>query len=98
LHATVESIGSTYLELGSLSPADSQDFREAVGQLAAMYKRHIEVEDHDVFPVAARLLTQPDKQAIAGEMAARRNVKSVVALEEKAGTRGECRPEAVTQS
>lgn len=74
LLAVVDRIGTTFLEAGSLSPSDAKDFREAVDQLAAMYKRHIEIEDREVFPIAARLLAQSEKAAVAMEMAARRNV------------------------
>jgi hemerythrin-like domain-containing protein len=77
LHALVETIGMRYLEAGVLSSADAQEFREAVEQLAAMYKRHIEIEDSRVFPVAARLLPKDAKDEIAQEMAARRNVKTI---------------------
>lgn len=74
LHAAVDKIGATFLEAGSLSPVQAKGFREAVEQLAAMYKRHIEIEDREVFPIAARLLAQSERAAVALEMAARRNV------------------------
>ena len=64
LHAVVEKIGNCYLEAGMLSSADAQEFREAVEQLATMYKRHIEIEDRRVFPVAARLLPKEAKDEI----------------------------------
>ena len=80
LHAVVEKIGNCYLEAGMLSSADAQEFREAVEQLATMYKRHIEIEDRRVFPVAARLLPKEAKDEISQEMASRRNIKRVVGL------------------
>jgi hemerythrin-like domain-containing protein len=45
-----------------------------------MYRRHIEVEDREVFPVAARVLPKQEQEAIAREMAARRNVASTVSI------------------
>jgi hemerythrin-like domain-containing protein len=42
-----------------------------------MYERHIRIEDNVIFPLAARLLTEQDKSAIADEMAGRRKVKLV---------------------
>ena len=42
-----------------------------------MYKQHIRVEESVVFPLAARMLSNADKMAMAGEMAARRKVKLV---------------------
>jgi hemerythrin-like domain-containing protein len=74
LHAAVEKIGVRYLELSVLSPVEAGEFREAVEQLASMYKRHIEIEDNRVFPVAAQLLSQQEKDAVAREMATRRNL------------------------
>jgi hemerythrin-like domain-containing protein len=42
--------------------------------LAEMYQRHIDVEESEVFPFAARLLTLQDREEIAREMSARRNL------------------------
>ena len=81
LHATVEQLGLAYLGAGSLSAGDSTCFRDAVERLATMYRRHIEVEDREVFPIAARLLPKHEQEAIAREMAARRNVSPVVSIE-----------------
>jgi hemerythrin-like domain-containing protein len=77
LHAQVESLGLEYLSQGRLSPAQVEAFRSAVTQLSAMYQRHIAVEDGTLFPVAAKALSEADKQAIAAEMAKRRAVPLV---------------------
>lgn len=77
LHAEIERLGKQYLANASLSPAEVETFRAAVASLAAMYKRHISLEDSRVLPLAARLLSPADKMEIANEMAARRNVKLV---------------------
>jgi hemerythrin-like domain-containing protein len=77
LHAGVERLGNRYLEAGMLSAVDASDFRSAVEQLAAMYKRHIEIEDRYVFPVAQRSLSKDETDAIAAEMAARRKVSPI---------------------
>jgi hemerythrin-like domain-containing protein len=77
LHARVESLGVEYLTRGQLSPVQVEAFRSAVAELSAMYKRHIAVEDESLFPVAAKALSQDDKQAIAAEMAKRRAVPLV---------------------
>jgi hemerythrin-like domain-containing protein len=37
----------------------------AVASLASMYKQHIGVEDNLVFPLAARMLSDVEKMAIA---------------------------------
>ena len=77
LHAEVERIGAQYLSIGSLSSSDVEVFRKGVASLASMYKRHIGVEEELVFPLAARLLSDVDKSAIADEMAGRRKVRLV---------------------
>jgi hemerythrin-like domain-containing protein len=74
LHAEVERLAETYLETGSLSASDVQAFQTAVARLQETYREHIRVEDFTVFPLAARLLSDSDKSAIAQEMAARRKV------------------------
>ena len=60
-----------------LSDVEIEKFRTAVTSLAAMYKRHIGIEDELVFPMAARMLSGAEKSAIAEEMASRRKVKVV---------------------
>ena len=80
LHDIVDIIGNEYLAKGELTPAKAGDFREAVLQLAEMYRRHIEIEDKEVFPVAAKVVSAELKAEIAKEMGARRAVKQVVNL------------------
>jgi len=72
LHVRVEALGREYLAQGKLSEAQVAEFRSAVSELSAMYQRHIAVEDHALFPVAAKVLSEADKAAIAAEMAKRR--------------------------
>lgn len=80
LHADVERLGAQYLSTGSLSSSEVEVFRKGVSSLASMYKQHISVEDELVFPLAARLLSDADKSAIADEMASRRRVSLVTDL------------------
>jgi hemerythrin-like domain-containing protein len=77
LHAEVERLGAQYLSTGNLSSPEVDEFRKAVASLASMYKQHISVEDSLVFPLAARMLSDAHKAAIAEEMAGRRKVKVV---------------------
>jgi hemerythrin-like domain-containing protein len=77
LHAKVEELGGEYLLRGKLSEGQVAEFRAAVAQLSAMYQRHIAVEDGTLFPVAAKALSDSEKQAIAVEMAKRRAVPLV---------------------
>jgi len=72
LHAEVDRLGQKYLFNGGLSDHDSAEFSNALEALAAMYQRHITVEDELLFPFAEKALTRADRLAIAAEMAARR--------------------------
>lgn len=74
LHAEVEQVGRKYLARETLSLNEVEIFRESVARLAAMYRNHIRVEEELVFPLAARLLPESDKAAIAREMARRRDI------------------------
>lgn len=77
LHAQVDLLGQRCLAEGPLSSSQALQFREAVAALASIYKEHIRIEDEEVFPITARILSPADKQKIAAEMAARRGVKVV---------------------
>ena len=72
LHAEIDWLGRRCLEGESLSSTEVDRFRQAVAELTSMYKEHIRIEDELVFPLAGRLLSQRAKDAIATEMAARR--------------------------
>jgi hemerythrin-like domain-containing protein len=72
LHAQLESLGRKYLDSRELSQPQIEEFRLLVSRLFVMYKRHIAVEDGDLFPAAAKALSDADKQVIAEEMAKRR--------------------------
>jgi hemerythrin-like domain-containing protein len=75
LHEEVDRLGRQYLATGFLSGAEVEKFHNAVTGLAFMYKRHINIEESVVFPLAARLLPQLERLAIAEEMTERRGVK-----------------------
>ena len=72
LHAEVDKLGKRCLAQGSLTKLEADRFRQAVTELASIYKEHIRIEDEMVFPVAGRALSNTDKAAIAMEMASRR--------------------------
>lgn len=72
LHLEVDKVGRRCLEQGQLSAPDAKRYREALAELASIYKEHIRIEDEVVFPVAGRVLSQGDRSAIAREMDARR--------------------------
>ena len=74
LHLLVERLGTEYLRIGLLAPAEAAKFRAAVAELTHIYKEHIKIEDGVVFPLATQLLSAKDKRDIAQEMAERRNL------------------------
>jgi len=77
LHENVERLGKQYLSQQKLSPGEIDEFRRDIALLAAMYEKHISIEDDVILPLANRVLTASDKAAIGKEMAARRGVRVV---------------------
>jgi hemerythrin-like domain-containing protein len=75
LHAALERLGAQYLSNGTLPDDEIAEFRNSVASLASMYEQHIRFEDESVFPLAARMLSDAAKLAIADEMAGRRNAR-----------------------
>jgi hemerythrin-like domain-containing protein len=75
-HAEVDRLGQSWLASGALSAADAARLSALLAELAEIYRGHIAIEEHRLFPVAARVLAAADRPAIAGEMAARRGLHS----------------------
>jgi iron-sulfur cluster repair protein YtfE (RIC family) len=73
LHVQVDMLGRSCLGKGPLPAVQARQFREAVAELASIYKEHIRLEDEVVFPIAGRTLSKSDKNVIAAEMASRRS-------------------------
>jgi hemerythrin-like domain-containing protein len=74
LHAEVDTLGQSWLNRGQLSPREASQLEALAGRLAILYQRHIALEDTEVFPTAAEILSPSDRQAIGSEMAARRGL------------------------
>lgn len=73
-HAAVDTLVRQWIEHDQLPLADAGQLRERLTRLEALYRRHIAVEDQEVFPAAARVLDPLQIEEIGGEMAARRQV------------------------
>jgi hemerythrin-like domain-containing protein len=71
-HREVERLGRKWLEEGRLTEPDKARLSAQLASLAELYQRHIHIEDNEVFPAAAAILTAEDRRAIGAEMAARR--------------------------
>jgi hemerythrin-like domain-containing protein len=74
VHREVDHLGQLCLANGRLSPPDAEHLVTVLTQLAELYRRHIAMEDTEVFPVAASALAASDRLAIGTEMAARRGI------------------------
>lgn len=73
-HEIVDHLGAKWLQ-GPLAEDEFRRYRNALELLDQLYRRHIEVEDNDIFPLASRTLPPQTQREIGLEMAARRMVK-----------------------
>lgn len=74
-HVMVEQLGRQWLNAGQLSTSETGLLANILNRLRATYDRHIAIEDQEVFPVAGRVLTSSEIEAIGREMARRRGQK-----------------------
>jgi hemerythrin-like domain-containing protein len=74
-HAAVDALVGRWLADDRLERAELQQLNEHLASLESLYRRHIAVEDEEVFPAAARALDRSQIDRIGREMAARRNVR-----------------------
>jgi hemerythrin-like domain-containing protein len=72
-HDAVDVLGRRWLRLGGLPAGDARALREHLVALERLYRRHIALEDQELFPLARRVLTAAELGAIGHEMAARRD-------------------------
>jgi hemerythrin-like domain-containing protein len=76
-HQAVDSLVRRWLRKGQLTADDGGQLREHLAALTGLYERHIGIEDRELFPIAARLLSPAEIQEIGREMAARRSISPV---------------------
>lgn len=74
-HAAVDVLGRRWLATGTLHPAEVGELRAHLAALQAMYLEHIGIEDRELFPAAALLLSSGQLIEVGLEMAARRNAE-----------------------
>jgi hemerythrin-like domain-containing protein len=75
-HRAVEGLMRRWLDRNSLEPDRLAELRAQLEALRATYESHIAVEDDELFPTAARLLSAEELSEIGREMAARRSRRS----------------------
>jgi hemerythrin-like domain-containing protein len=73
-HRRVDELGRTWLAEESLPLDDVQLLLTLLDNLRTTYKKHIAVEDNELFPFAERILDRAELEVIAQEMAARRGL------------------------
>lgn len=73
-HAEADALLDRWLIEGPLPEADAQRLVIVLEELQAIYQRHIAIEDHDVFPLAGRILDPSAIAALGREMATRRGL------------------------
>jgi hemerythrin-like domain-containing protein len=73
-HAEVDHLGRKWLVAGTLVEADAARLSDLLGELSALYRNHIAVEEGAVFPLAARILSPDDRKAAGREMSTRRGL------------------------
>ena len=71
-HRAVDTLGRRWLAAGSLDPVAAGALRAHLAALQAIYQEHIDLEDRELFPTAARLLSSGQLAEVGREMAARR--------------------------
>jgi hemerythrin-like domain-containing protein len=72
-HQAVEDLMRRWLADGGLESGETAKLRKHLAALQSLYRRHIDVEDRELFPAAARLLSARQIADIGREMAARRS-------------------------
>lgn len=73
-HKEADALIARWLESGALSEGEAHRLEGMLEDLSAIYQRHIALEDNTVFPLAGRILSRAEIEAVGREMAARRGV------------------------
>jgi hemerythrin-like domain-containing protein len=76
-HQEVYRLGQEWLTRKELKPAALSQLTKLLNELRQMYERHIAIEDYEVFPCAAQLLSKGEQRELGLEMAKRRGVSAL---------------------
>lgn len=79
-HAAVERLMRRWLADDRLGPIEAAELQQRLARLNNLYQRHVSLEDHQLFPAAARVLDAAQIEEIGREMAARRHVRPEATL------------------
>ncbi|QNI37662.1 hemerythrin domain-containing protein [Edaphobacter albus] len=73
-HDDVDAIGRRWLSDGALSQEDFRQMRILLANLTRLYKRHLVMEEAEIFALADGVLSRNEKDLVGREMAARRGI------------------------
>jgi len=74
-HQELDALGSCWVKESVLDAVSISRFRDLTNQLSQLYEKHIQVEDNELFPLAASSLPASDLSIIGREMAERRGAR-----------------------
>ena len=72
-HHAVDGLVRRWLAAGDLEAEETAKLQEHLAALQSLYQRHIDIEDRELFPAVARLLSTTQIADIGREMAERRS-------------------------
>ena len=67
-HSAVDKFCRRWLDHGFLSDSDTRNLQDRLGELRAIYRQHIAIEDGQLFPAAAEVLSEDELLEIGREM------------------------------
>jgi hemerythrin-like domain-containing protein len=73
-HNAVDALVRRWLADGKLTPDASAELREHLAALTDLYQHHIRIEDRELFPAAAKVLSTRELREIRREMSERRSI------------------------
>ena len=73
-HRAVDRFCRRWLDRGFLSDVDMRNLQDRLAELQAIYREHIAIEDDQLFPAAARVLSQDELLEIGREMQDRHSI------------------------
>jgi hemerythrin-like domain-containing protein len=85
-HGVVDTLVRRWLVCGHLETNEARELREHLTALRVIYEPHIEMEDRELFPTAARLLSASEIHEMGREMAARRRPPAKTRSQSDEGT------------
>jgi uncharacterized protein (DUF2249 family)/hemerythrin-like domain-containing protein len=74
VHDEVDRLFIKWIDAGALPPEQKTRLTQLLDELTAMYQKHIEVEDRNLFPLAAKVLNAEQLARLSSEMAGRRGL------------------------